>query len=115
MTDSALGFTIFGWAPDEVALFRELAPGCGVVPTITEAAVSEATVELACGSRCISVAHKTAVTNSTLRALGRAGVRYISTRSIGYDHLDVEYAKSIGIAVENVSYSPDSVADYTVM
>ncbi|MGW5723611.1 D-isomer specific 2-hydroxyacid dehydrogenase family protein [Amycolatopsis sp. NPDC003865] len=115
MTDTALGITIYGCGPDEAALFRELAPRCGVVPTITEAAVSEANVELACGNRCISVAHKTAVTNATLRALGRAGVRYISTRSIGYNHLDVEYAKSIGIAVENVSYSPDSVADYTVL
>jgi len=42
-------------------------------------------------------------------------VAYISTRSIGYNHVDVEYAKSIGILVENVTYSPDSVADYTLM
>lgn len=40
---------------------------------------------------------------------------YISTRSIGYNHVDVEYAASVGITVENVAYSPDSVADYTVM
>ena len=40
---------------------------------------------------------------------------YISTRSIGYNHIDVEYAQSVGIVVENVAYSPDSVADYTLM
>ncbi|HEY3479033.1 MAG TPA: lactate dehydrogenase, partial [Streptomyces sp.] len=44
MTDTALGITIYGCEPDEAALFRELAPRCGVVPTITEAAVSEANV-----------------------------------------------------------------------
>ena len=42
-------------------------------------------------------------------------LRYISTRSIGYNHIDVEYAESVGISVENVAYSPDSMADYTLM
>jgi D-specific alpha-keto acid dehydrogenase len=40
---------------------------------------------------------------------------YISTRSIGYNHINVSYAESVGITVENVAYSPDSVADYTLM
>jgi D-specific alpha-keto acid dehydrogenase len=85
------------------------------VPTITGAAVTEATVELARGDRCISVGHKTSVTNPALGALRRAGVTYVSTRSIGTDHIDVEYAASLGIRVEGVTYSPDSVADYTLM
>ena len=45
----------------------------------------------------------------------RPASRYISTRSIGFDHVDIDYANSIGITVESVSYSPDSVADFTVM
>ncbi|MFH8383413.1 D-isomer specific 2-hydroxyacid dehydrogenase family protein [Kitasatospora sp. NPDC018058] len=107
--------TMYGCGPDEAVLFRELAPGFGVLPAITDAPVSEANSELASGSRCISVGHKTPVTRATLRALGGVGVGYISTRSIGYNHIDVEYADSIGIFVQNVSYSPDSVADYTLM
>jgi D-specific alpha-keto acid dehydrogenase len=55
------------------------------------------------------------VTHSALLALSRAGVRYVSARSIGCDHIDVGYARSVGIAVGNVAYSPDSVADYTLM
>jgi D-specific alpha-keto acid dehydrogenase len=110
-----MGITIYGCGRDEAVLFREMAPRCGVVPTITEAAVSEANVELAFGNRCISVGHKARITNSTLLALGRAGVVYISTRSVGYNHIDMEYAESVGISVENVAYSPDSVADYTLM
>ena len=109
------GITIFGCARDEAALFHELAPRFGVLPTITEAAVTEANVELALGDRCISVGHKTPVTNATLRALSRAGVRYLSTRSIGNNHIDVRFAESVGISVEGVTYSPDSVADYTLM
>jgi D-specific alpha-keto acid dehydrogenase len=42
-------------------------------------------------------------------------VRYVSTRSVGYNHIDIKCAESVGISVENVAYSPDSVADYTLM
>jgi D-lactate dehydrogenase len=43
------------------------------------------------------------------------GVKCIATRTIGYDHIDSEYAKSVGMGVVNITYSPASVADYTVM
>jgi D-specific alpha-keto acid dehydrogenase len=92
-----------------------MAPRFGVTPRITDAPVSEANLDLAFGNRCISVGHKTHIPNATLLALSRAGVEYISTRSIGYNHIDVNYAEGVGIAVENVAYSPDSVADYTLM
>ncbi|WP_431605660.1 D-isomer specific 2-hydroxyacid dehydrogenase family protein [Amycolatopsis melonis] len=109
------GITVYGCGPDEAGLFREMASRCGVAATITEAGVTEDNAVLAVGNRCVSVGHKHRITNATLRALGKAGVEYISTRSIGCNHIDVEYAASVGIVVENVSYSPDSVADYTLM
>ncbi|HEX3804865.1 MAG TPA: D-isomer specific 2-hydroxyacid dehydrogenase family protein [Solirubrobacteraceae bacterium] len=109
------GITIYGCGRDEAVLFEEMAPRFGVVPTITEAAVSEGNLVRACGNRCISVGHKTRVADSTLLALSRVGVTHITTRSIGSNHLDVRYAESVGISVATVSYSPDSVADYTLM
>jgi D-specific alpha-keto acid dehydrogenase len=42
-------------------------------------------------------------------------VRYLSTRSVGFDHIDVEYARQVGIHVESAGYSPDGVADYTLL
>ena len=110
-----IGITIYGCGQDEAVLFREMAPRFGVMPTITAAPVSEANIELAFGNRCISVSHKTQITNSILRALSQADVAYLSTRSTGYNHIDVDFAQSVGISVENVVYSPDSVADYTLM
>src|SRR5437763_5324963 len=110
-----IGVTIYGCGQDEAALCREMASRFGVMPTISAAAVSEANIEPAYGNRCISIGHKTQVTNPVLLALSRAGVEYISTRSIGYNHIDVKYAESVGITVENVTYSPGSVADYTLM
>ncbi|MFC3493759.1 D-isomer specific 2-hydroxyacid dehydrogenase family protein [Glycomyces rhizosphaerae] len=110
-----VGITIYGCGEDEAALFRELAPRFGAVPRIVEAALSEGNVDLAVGDRCISIGHKTRITSAMLRALSRVGVAYISTRSIGFNHINVAYAESLGIAVGNVAYSSHSVADYTLM
>jgi D-specific alpha-keto acid dehydrogenase len=111
----ARGITIFGCAPDEAVLFRELAPRLGATIAITADPVSEANAALATGTRHVSVSHKTRITNPALDALRAAGVEYISTRSVGFNHIDVDYASSIGMTVENIAYSPDSVADFTLM
>lgn len=50
-----------------------------------------------------------------LDALKAAGVEYFSTRTIGYNHIDIAYAKEIGMHVCAASYPPNGVADYTVM
>lgn len=106
---------MYGCARDETDLFRELAPRFGVQPTTTAAAMAETNINLAAGNRCVSVGHQTPVSNADLLGLRRAGVEYVSTRSIGYNHIDVTYAERIGLTVGNVSYSPDSVADFTLM
>jgi D-specific alpha-keto acid dehydrogenase len=110
-----IGITVYGCEPQEAALFGKMAPRFGVVPRISEAELSEVNSGLASGTSCISVTHKAKIGSSTLVALSRVGVRYISTRSVGYDHIDVRHAEELGIAVESVAYSPDSVADFTLM
>jgi len=106
---------VYGCTRDEAALFRVLAPRLGVLATLTDAPLSETTAELARGDRCVSVDHRTPVPRGALAALGRAGVSHLWTRSIGDDHIDLAFAESVGITVEGVSYSPDSVADHTLM
>src|ERR1700737_4808349 len=71
-----MGITIYGCGQDEAVLFREMAPRFGVKPTITEAAVSEANIELAFGNRCISVDHKSQIKNRTFFALRKPGGVY---------------------------------------
>lgn len=43
------------------------------------------------------------------------GVRCIATRTIGYDHIDCDYAKEKGMGVLSIAYSPATVAEYTIM
>ncbi len=43
------------------------------------------------------------------------GIKAIATRTVGYEHIDYKYAAECGISVSNVSYTPHTVAEYTVM
>lgn len=110
-----IGITVYGCEHDEADVFRRLSPRFGVVPTMTSDAVSETNAKLVPVNQCISVGHKSEISEPTIVALKNAGVQYISTRSVGCNHIDTEAAKRIGIAIGNVAYSPDSVADYTLM
>lgn len=112
---TARGVTVYGCDAGEQALVRRVAARLGVSARITEREVGAENAHLAVGNRCISIGHRTPVTGSTLRALRRAGVEYVSTRSIGCDHIDLAYAERVGIRVGNVAYSPDGVADFTLM
>lgn len=113
--EAARGVTVFGCEQDEAELFNELAPRFGIVPTIIGAAASEWTSIPELGNRCISVGHKSELTKPTLRALKAAGVEYICTRSIGFDHIDLDAAASLSMTVENIVYAPDGVADFTLL
>jgi D-specific alpha-keto acid dehydrogenase len=114
-SDPQVGLTIYGCEIDEAAVFRATAPRFGARLTITAAPLSADTVKLASGARGVSVSHKARVENSTLLALSQTGVRLLSTRSVGLDHIDVDYAERVGIRVESAGYSPHGVADYTLM
>jgi D-specific alpha-keto acid dehydrogenase len=106
--------TVFGCEHDEAALFADLGPRLGVLPTLVREAASDASF-VASGVRCVSVGHRAEVSASTLRGLRDVGVEHVSTRSIGFDHIDLCAAEEFGITVENVVYAPDGVADYTLM
>ncbi|RNM13719.1 NAD(P)-dependent oxidoreductase [Nocardioides pocheonensis] len=112
---SGPGVTAYGCSEHEERLFRELAPRLGVRSTLTRSPLTAKNLALAAGNRCVSVSHRTPVRGSVLSALSRVGVEYVSTRSIGCNHVDLAVAESVGITVGTVSYSPGSVADYTLM
>jgi D-specific alpha-keto acid dehydrogenase len=109
------GITVYGCERHEAELFDELAPRYGITPTITGDPVSDDTVIVVPGNRCVSVGHKSELSASMLRALHDAGAEHVSTRSSGFDHIDLDAADALGITVENVSYAPDGVADFTLM
>ena len=63
----------------------------------------------------ISILGYSYVNESILDKMSEKQIRYLSTRTIGYDHIDVTYAKSKGIHVYHAYYDPNNVADFTIM
>ena len=55
------------------------------------------------------------ITRELMEEFARCGIRYLTTRTIGYDHIDMQAAKDFGIRVGNAPYGPNGVADYAVM
>ena len=55
------------------------------------------------------------MTEEYIDKLYKTGVKYILCRSIGFEHLPLEYIKSKGMKVSHVTYSPNCVADYAIM
>lgn len=109
------GIMVYGCENDEAELFRQCAAQYGVATSITDMPVTVRNAGLSAAYRLVSVSHKTNVTAPILQALHNCGVSYISTRSVGVNHIDMNAAGHMGICVENVAYSPDSVADHAVM
>ncbi len=107
--------TAYDVEAEEAEMFATLAPRFGVTPELTTEPLSAANAARARGSRCVSVSHRHRVGEAELVALRDAGVGYLSTRSAGFDHIDLEAAARLGITVGNVAYSPDSVADFALM
>ncbi|MBR1900941.1 MAG: lactate dehydrogenase [Lachnospiraceae bacterium] len=99
---------------DEAQFFTRFAPVYNAEYVIVREAPSPENASLAKGCQGVSVI-TTAITEEIIRIWKEVGVKHISTRTIGYDHVDLEAAQKYGITVSNVTYSTGSVADYTVM
>ncbi len=81
----------------------------------TDEILNDKTIDLLKGCEAVSTLGFSRLDKNLLNKIKAAGVKYISTRTIGYNHYDVEYAKSIGLKLCNVTYAPNGVADFTVM
>lgn len=81
---------------------------CSEIPSIQNAAMTK-------GCEGVSILGQGRMDQRLLYEYWSNGVRYLSTRTIGYDHINLNYAKCLGIQVCNARYEPNGVADFTVM
>ncbi|OVE69424.1 MULTISPECIES: D-isomer specific 2-hydroxyacid dehydrogenase family protein [Clostridium] len=99
---------------DETQYFEEFSKKYNVEVVLCNEEPSLETAPLAKGFDCISII-TTNINSELVGKFHELGVKFISTRTIGYDHIDLKKAKELGVRVGNVTYSPNSVADYTIM
>ena len=79
------------------------------------APLTESSLALAKGCCGLSILGYSRVGRPLLEAMVQMGIRHISTRTIGYDHIDTAAAKELGVHVYHAYYEPNNVADFTVM
>ncbi len=107
--------TVYGYREyDEKEWFDFFSKEYGIKLVITNEAPTLDNAELAKGSECISIL-TSVIDKPLMEKFHQLGVRFISTRTIGYDHIDGESAHEYGVRYGNATYAPDGVADYTVM
>lgn len=99
---------------DEKAFFEHFCEKYGVEYGYTEQTPALDNAEMAKGYDVIDII-TTVIDREMINKYHELGIKCITTRTIGYDHIDFEYAGKLGIGVTNVTYSPATVADYTVM
>ena len=104
----------YSYREDEVRFFEEYSKLYGIELHTCPDGISLKNADLAKGFDCISII-TTKVDAELVDRLADNGVKLISTRTIGYDHVDVAHCKQRGVRVSNVSYAPESVAEYTIM
>ena len=81
----------------------------------TEEALTLNTVYLAEGCEAVALFTSDDGSAPVLEKLAEIGVRFISLRCVGYNHVDVKKAAELGIRVANVpEYSPYAIAEHGV-
>ena len=99
---------------DEQGIVEELAKQRGIEYGCTEAYPTMENAQLAAGYDAVSVT-PCDMSAPMLQRFHDLGVKAICCRSIGYDHVDLEKARELGMQVSNVDYPPNGVANFAIM
>lgn len=99
---------------DEGQWFQSFAKELGLELVICREAPDMENAALAEGCECLSII-TSPIPAKLVQRFAELGIRYIHTRTIGYDHIDTEKCRELGIRYGNAPYGPNGVADYTIM
>lgn len=106
---------VFEMRADEALDFEAAAKRRGATLSISTEPLTMENLALLDGCTGVTTLGRSHFTPELLEAAHARGVRYISTRTVGYNHIDLAAAKALGMKVCNANYAPNGVADYTVM
>lgn len=104
---------VYSYRNDEAPYFETFGRRLGIELGTCREGPNLENAKKAEGFACVSIM-TTPIDPPLMDRFFRAGVRHLASRIIGYDHIDLSYAKKIGLRVSHVNYSPDSVADYAI-
>lgn len=100
---------------DELESFDLLSKEYGHTLTIERNSFGLETAELAKGHDAISIIGNCDCSRIPLEKIASYGVKYISIRAAGFNNVDLQACKDLGIKVTNVpAYSPSSVSEFVI-
>ncbi|MDZ7543917.1 lactate dehydrogenase, partial [Clostridium perfringens] len=83
--------------------------------TILKESFGPSNANLAEGYDAVSILGNCNANREAIELISKLGVKYLATRSAGYNNIDLEAAKEFGIGVSNVpAYSPNAVGEFAV-
>lgn len=106
---------VFEKRPYEEEIINNFKTKYGIDFISTDEILDEKTIHLCEGADAVTTLGYSRLNAELLDKIKTYGVKYIATRTIGYNHYDVKHAKELGFKVCNVTYAPNGVADFTIM
>ena len=105
----------FSVREDEKEYFAALPSRYGVELTESAGVITDEALAQMKGYDAVSILGMQKIDAPLLDRLKEAGIRYVATRTIGFNHIDLVHARKIGMHVVHAAYEPNGVADYTIM
>lgn len=105
---------VYNYKEDEKEFFEEFSKKYGVELGTYEGYPSLENAEMLKGYDGASI-YVTDMNAEMLQKFHDMGIKYITTRSVGFDHFDLDKAEELGIKISTTPYAPDSVANYAIM
>ena len=101
--------------PDEKPVIEGLCKKYGIELISTPANLDKTTAHMAAGCDGVTTLGQSDYSNAVLDELKGYGVQVLASRCVGYNHMNCDYARSLGFRLCNGAYAPNGVAEYTVM
>jgi len=94
---------------------QTLGKGQGIEFTFLEPRLETQTAVLAAGHEAVLIFVNDVADREVLEKLAAGGMRFLATRSAGFNQIDCEAASELGIQLAYVpAYSPNAVAEFTI-
>ncbi|AAK80638.1 D-lactate dehydrogenase [Clostridium acetobutylicum] len=100
---------------DEKLYFEKYAAQYNCEITCIEDPLTFNNLKIVEGYDGISILGKSHITCDLEDSLKSLNVNFCSTRTVGFDHIDITHAHEIGFKIANTNYPPTGVAEHTVM
>lgn len=105
----------FAVRPDEMDAFNRFSKEMKLEVQIVQESLSKENVHLTKGYEAVTFLGNCDLSEGVLTELKNNGVKYLASRSAGFNNVDMSALKTLGLRFSNATYSPHCVADFAVM